>query len=99
MDKNNSIPEGGHALPDRREFLGLGLAATAAALLGGVNYGAGQSSPIGVTSPGMSVGDRRRLGSLEVSALGFGSMETAGMYNPAMDKQEAIRLIRAAYDR
>jgi aryl-alcohol dehydrogenase-like predicted oxidoreductase len=42
---------------------------------------------------------RRKLGSLEVSALGFGCMEAAGMYNRPMERQEAIRLIRAAYER
>jgi aryl-alcohol dehydrogenase-like predicted oxidoreductase len=42
---------------------------------------------------------RRKLGTLEVSALGFGCMNVAGMYNPPIDRQEAIRVIRAAYDR
>ena len=102
--RNNSIGEGGRALPDRREFLALGLAATAASLLGGVNSGAqnpqaGQTAPVGGTSPATSARDRRRLGSLEVSALGFGCMEVAGMYNLPIDRQEAVRLIRAAYDR
>jgi aryl-alcohol dehydrogenase-like predicted oxidoreductase len=101
--RNNSIEEGG-AKTDRREFLAMGLAATAASLLARVSYGAqnpkaGQTASLGVTSPAASARDRRRLGSLEVSALGFGCMETAGMYNLPIDRQEAIRLIRAAYDR
>jgi aryl-alcohol dehydrogenase-like predicted oxidoreductase len=41
----------------------------------------------------------RKLGALEVSALGFGCMNVAGMYNRPIDRQEAIRVIRAAYDR
>jgi aryl-alcohol dehydrogenase-like predicted oxidoreductase len=41
----------------------------------------------------------RKLGALEVSALGFGCIEVAGMYNLPLDRQEAIRVIRAAYDR
>jgi aryl-alcohol dehydrogenase-like predicted oxidoreductase len=41
----------------------------------------------------------RKLGALEVSALGFGCIEVAGMYNLPLDKQEAMRVIRAAYDR
>jgi aryl-alcohol dehydrogenase-like predicted oxidoreductase len=102
--QNNSIEEGGRALPGRRKFLALGLAATAASLLGGVNVGAqnpqaGQTAPIGVTSPATPAASRRRLGSLEVSALGFGCMNVAGMYNLPIDRQEAVRLIRAAYDR
>jgi len=101
---NDSIREGGRALPGRRGFLALGLAATAASLLGGVSYGAqnpqaGQAAPIGTASPGTPARDRRRLGSLEVSALGFGCMNVAGMYNLPIDRQEAIRVIRAAYDR
>ncbi len=101
---NDSIGEGGGAMPDRRKFLAIGLAATAASLLGGVSYGAqtpqaGQTAPIGTASPATSARDRRRLGSLEVSALGFGCMNVAGMYNLPIDRQEAIRVIRAAYDR
>ena len=42
---------------------------------------------------------RRRLGSLEVSALGLGCQNFAGMYGPPIDRQEAIRVMRAAYDR
>jgi aryl-alcohol dehydrogenase-like predicted oxidoreductase len=91
-------------LPARRDFLALGLAATAASLLGGVAYGAqnpqaGQTALVGAASPATPARDRRRLGTLEVSALGFGCMEAAGMYNLPIDRQEAIRLIRAAYDR
>jgi aryl-alcohol dehydrogenase-like predicted oxidoreductase len=43
---------------------------------------------------------KRRLGSsnLEVSALGFGCMGLNFAYGPALDKQEAIALIRAAFE-
>jgi aryl-alcohol dehydrogenase-like predicted oxidoreductase len=91
-------------MPGRREFLALGLAATAASLLSGVSYGAqnpqaGQTAPVGATSPATLASPRRRIGSLEVSAIGFGCMNVAGMYNLPIDRQEAIRVIRAAYDR
>jgi aryl-alcohol dehydrogenase-like predicted oxidoreductase len=43
--------------------------------------------------------EMRRLGALEVSALGFGCIEVAGMYNLPLDRHEAIRVIRAAYER
>jgi aryl-alcohol dehydrogenase-like predicted oxidoreductase len=36
---------------------------------------------------------------LEVSALGLGCMGLSFGYGPATDKQEAIRLLRAAYER
>lgn len=41
----------------------------------------------------------RKLGDLEVSALGLGCMSMGAVYGPASDKQEMIKLIRAAHDR
>jgi aryl-alcohol dehydrogenase-like predicted oxidoreductase len=43
----------------------------------------------------------RTLGNsgIEVSALGYGCMGLEGVYGPATDRQEGIRLIRAAFDR
>ena len=41
----------------------------------------------------------RKLGSLEVSAIGMGCMNLAWGAGPPMDRNEAIRLIRAAYNR
>lgn len=42
---------------------------------------------------------RRRLGSLEVSAVGFGCMNLAGIYLPPTDRQEAVKVLRRAYER
>ncbi len=44
---------------------------------------------------------KRKLGksNLEVSALGLGCMGLSFAYGPATDKQEAIKLIRAAFER
>jgi aryl-alcohol dehydrogenase-like predicted oxidoreductase len=44
--------------------------------------------------------EKRILGKsgLEVSALGFGCMGLSYGYGPATEKQEAIKVIRAAYD-
>lgn len=42
---------------------------------------------------------RRHLGSLEVSALGFGCMNIVWAYGPPIDRYEAVRLVRQAYDR
>ena len=36
---------------------------------------------------------------LEVSALGFGCMGLSFGYGPALEKDEAIKIIRAAYER
>src|SRR6476659_1987650 len=43
----------------------------------------------------------RKLGKagLEVSELGLGCMGLSHAYGPAMDKQDAIALVRAAYER
>jgi aryl-alcohol dehydrogenase-like predicted oxidoreductase len=45
--------------------------------------------------------EKRRLGKsgLEVSALGFGCMGISFAYGPAMDRQEGVRVIRAAAER
>ncbi len=42
---------------------------------------------------------KRKLGSLEVSALGFGCMGLSSGYGPATEKQQAISMIRAAFER
>src|ERR1044072_5352939 len=42
---------------------------------------------------------KRKLGSLEVSALGLGCMGMSCGYGPAADKQEMISLIRSAVER
>ena len=41
----------------------------------------------------------RKLGNLEVSALGLGCMSMSSGYGPAADKGEMIKLIRTAHDR
>ena len=42
---------------------------------------------------------KRRLGNLEVSALGFGCMGLTYAYGPATEKQQAIAVIRKAVER
>ena len=41
----------------------------------------------------------RTLGNLEVSAMGYGCMGLTGMYGQPTGRQEALRIIRAAFDR
>lgn len=81
---------------DRREFIMGGLALAATAML----------PSIAVSAPAKQslVSARRKLGTLEVSALGLGCMVMSGIYGPPRDrlpkdKQEMIRLIHAAVDR
>jgi aryl-alcohol dehydrogenase-like predicted oxidoreductase len=82
----------GHAMV-RRDFLVLGLGATAAAAMPSELFGA-QSPATGATALG-----GRKLGVLEVSALGLGCMSMSGTYNLPPDRQQMVALIRAAYDR
>jgi len=42
---------------------------------------------------------KRKLGKLEVSAIGYGCMGLSYGYGPATDRQEGIRIIRAAAER
>jgi aryl-alcohol dehydrogenase-like predicted oxidoreductase len=98
--KNDPVSENGLELRDRRRLLvtGLGLAATSLLTSGPASAQTQQPGQLPTAQQRTQQG-RRRLGTLEVSALGFGCMNVAGMYNRPIDKQEAIRLIRAAYDR
>ncbi len=41
----------------------------------------------------------RKLGALDVSEIGFGTMSFASTYGPSPDRAEAIRVIRGAYER
>lgn len=102
---NDSHSQNGVEQRDRRKLLVTGLGLAAGSLLtplSGAATGRQAGSSANTTQTGTRQGPqpgRRRLGSLEVSALGFGCMNVAGMYNHPIDRQEAIRLIRAAHDR
>lgn len=50
--------------------------------------------------PDISYSDKkkRKIGSLEVSAIGLGCMNMAGIYNPPQDKGEMVKVIRKAYE-
>ena len=39
--------------------------------------------------------EKRKLGSLEVSAIGFGCMSISANYGPAADRKQGIEVIRA----
>lgn len=85
----------------RRDIL-LG-AAAAAALPAGVASPAGAQAPAGPASGGTAGAAAatlaRRLGPLEVSALGLGCMNFVHAYAPRPSREEAIGVIRAAYER
>jgi aryl-alcohol dehydrogenase-like predicted oxidoreductase len=43
--------------------------------------------------------EKRKLGSLEVSAIGFGCMSISANYGPAADRKQGIEVIRAAHNK
>jgi aryl-alcohol dehydrogenase-like predicted oxidoreductase len=92
----NRDGENGFIRLDRREFIMAGLAWAATSMF----PRSAVSAP--VSHPRMTA--RRKLGTLEVSALGLGCMVMSGIYGPPrdklpQDKREMIRLIQAAVDR
>lgn len=77
----------------RREVL---LAAAAAPLLASLGTAAQAQTGKAATARALP---RRRIGSLEVSAIGLGCMSMTGVYNAVQDKQAMIGVIRAAVER
>lgn len=83
----------------RRDCVKLGAAAAGAVLLSSFASsatGASGSPSNAAPIPNLA---KRKLGSLEVSALGLGAMNVAYAYGPGLNRQDSIRLFRAAYER
>lgn len=77
---------------ERREFMVGGLALAATAMLPRFAFSAPAKK--------LQTIPRRKLGALEISAIGLGCMSmNSGNYNPPKDKGEMIRLLHAAVDR
>lgn len=87
----NRIGENGMFMLDRREFMVGGLALAATAMLPRIAFTAPAKQPM--------MSDRRKLGTLEVSSIGLGCMNVAWGFGPPIDKRDAVKLIRHAYDR
>lgn len=106
MEKTESKNQEGGGIT-RRDFItttalaGASLAVPSPAHAARQNQAKGQtaSSSQGNT-PKPLVSERRKLGPLEVSALGLGCMSmVAGFYNPAPPRQEMVAHIRGAVER
>lgn len=87
----------------RRRFLAGGLAVGAAALLSsslhGMAHAAALSSPFATKNRQQPRSlPQRRLGSLQVSAIGLGCLPMVGYYGGTYAKKDMIALIRRAYD-
>ena len=87
----------------RRRFLAGGLAVGAAALLSSPLCGMGHAATLSAPSTAKSTQlphslPQRRLGSLQVSAIGLGCLPMVGYYGGTYAKKDMIALIRRAYD-
>lgn len=82
---NPTVPQ-----PGRRDFLTASMALAATAMLPGM----------AAARPAEAVNaiPRRKLGALEVSAIGLGCMNLAWGFGPPMDRRAAVRLVREAYE-
>jgi len=85
----------------RRRFIRLaGTVATAATIPALIAAAVAQPPVGGTGGPAATTTlPTRRLGSLDVSAIGFGCMNLAGIYKPATPTPEAVKVLRAAYER
>lgn len=87
----------GPARADRREVLtGAAIGGAALALTGLASAGHGQQTATAAAPPGR---DRRRLGALDVSAIGMGVQNVSRTFHGTIPtRAEMIRIIQAAYD-
>ncbi|WP_333209529.1 aldo/keto reductase [Microcoleus sp. S36b_A4] len=92
----------GPALPGRRTFLGAGVGLAAASLLSRMSASA-QSGPADRPADGESsptIEGRRKLGTLEVSAVGIGVQNMSRTYQQTIPtRSEMFNIIRTAFDR
>jgi aryl-alcohol dehydrogenase-like predicted oxidoreductase len=103
MNKNDATSHG-QAVISRRELLEGAAALAATPLVAGIvgcvgtrpGVQAAPRAPAGATTSGLA---RRRLGSLEVSALGLGCLPMVGFYGRHTEKKDMVALARAAVDR
>jgi aryl-alcohol dehydrogenase-like predicted oxidoreductase len=96
---DSKTPEGGGI--SRREFVVKTAVVGAGLSLSASSWAASRNEPQGKTaSPPKSIRtERRKLGALEVSALGLGCMEGSAFYMPLPDRRTMISVIRDAVER
>jgi aryl-alcohol dehydrogenase-like predicted oxidoreductase len=93
---NDAGQERSSAMFSRREILAAGAGVAAGHLIAGATVQAQSPEP----KKGKDEMKTRKLGSLEVSELGFGNMGLSdGHYGPGVDGTQGIRVIRNAHER
>jgi aryl-alcohol dehydrogenase-like predicted oxidoreductase len=92
---------GNHRDTTRRTFLGMGLGVAATSVLAGTGAAQDRSGPPGNTSGKSPVPvGRRKLGRLEVSAIGLGVQNMSRRYETTVPhRPEMLNIIRTAFDR
>jgi aryl-alcohol dehydrogenase-like predicted oxidoreductase len=85
---------------NRRDYLKISAAAAGGLMLSSLSSCATSSEKIAGENMNLAPKTlpKRKLGNLEVSALGFGCMNVAYAYGPSTPKKEAIKLFREAFD-
>ena len=85
---------------NRRDFLQSSTLLSTGLVLGstGLLSFTGKAKETSLSTLSYSSLKRRKIGSIEVSAIGLGCMNMAGVYNPPQDKGEMIKVIRQAVE-
>jgi aryl-alcohol dehydrogenase-like predicted oxidoreductase len=86
---------------NRRDYIKISAAAAGGIILSGLTSCASSSEKItggNMNNLSPKTLPKRKLGKLEVSALGFGCMNVAYAYGPSTPKKDAVKLIREAFD-
>jgi aryl-alcohol dehydrogenase-like predicted oxidoreductase len=99
--RNGLVREDGPTLPGRRRFIGGGIVLAAASLLPQcIARAQDQGATVANTPPQPQLAARRRLGTLEVSAIGIGVQNMHRKYETTVPyRPEMIGILREAYDR
>jgi predicted aldo/keto reductase-like oxidoreductase len=91
MDNNQSV--------SRRDFITKAtLAASGLAIGGNILAASNQINKYNTNNMRNNINEKRKLGSLEVSAIGLGCMNLTWAYGPGVDKNTGVALIRSAYE-
>ena len=87
-----------HRALSRREFLGTTALVGAVLAVGPSSWAASSDQPKDIDTERRKM-KTRKLGTLEVSAMGAGCMSISANYGPPADKNQGIKVIRTVYEK